>query len=185
VCTALLAYSYHIVILNTVVRFEQEQPSLVFLWNLDKLKRITMKKIILACLIGAVVMSTQAVAKDDRVKFAIKPLLESEKAKQALLDVPVYFAGQSHAKPSKVWGEVSTNKKTNAFMKSDQEACEWVMLSALKALQERAKREGMNAVINIKSNYKHNEFSSSTEFECGAGNVMAGVALKGDLAKLP
>ena len=41
----------------------------------------------------------------------------------------------------------------------------------------------MDAVVNIKSNYKHHEFSSSTEFECGAGNIIAGVALKADLVK--
>ena len=144
-----------------------------------------MKKILLACLLGTVVMSANVSAKDDRLKFPIESLLKSDKAKQALLDIPVYFAGQSHATPSKVWGEVSTNQKTNAFNKSDQEACEWVLLSALKALQERAMREGMNAVVNIRSNYKHNEFSSSTEFECGAGNIIAGVALKGDLVILP
>ena len=144
-----------------------------------------MKKILLACLVGSVMMSTNALAKDDRVKFSIEPLLSSDKAKQALLNVPVYFAGQPHAEPTKVWGEVSTSQKTNAFLKSNQEACEWVLLSALKALQERARREGMNAVVNIRSNYKHQEFTSSEEFECGAGNVIAGVALKGDLVTLP
>lgn len=144
-----------------------------------------MKKILLACLMGSVLMSANAVAKDDRIKFSIKSVLNSDKAKKALHDVPVYFAGQTHAKPSKVWGEVTTSQKTNAFNKSDKEACEWVLLSALKALQERAKREGMNAVVNIKSNYKHQEFASSKEFECGAGNIIAGVALKADLVKLP
>jgi uncharacterized protein YbjQ (UPF0145 family) len=57
------------------------------------------------------------------------------------------------------------------------------MLSALKALQERAVREGMDAVVNIESNYKNRQFSSETEFECGAGAIMAGVALKGTLVK--
>lgn len=42
----------------------------------------------------------------------------------------------------------------------------------------------MNAVMNISSYYKKREFVSDTEFECGAGFVMAGVTLKGDLVKL-
>ena len=67
----------------------------------------------------------------------------------------------------------------------DQEACEWAFLSAIKALQERAQKDGMNAVVNITSNYKHQSFASKTEFECGAGNIMAGVALKADIVKLP
>ena len=57
------------------------------------------------------------------------------------------------------------------------------MLSALKALQQRAVKEGMDAVVGIESNYKKRHFVSETEFECGAGALMAGVALKGTLVK--
>lgn len=129
-------------------------------------------------------VSSSAYARDDRLKFQIKPLLESTKAKDALLSIPLHFAEDSPTKYEKKYGSVSTNKKTNAFMKSDQEACEWAMLSALKALQERAEREGMTDVINITSNYKNKPFSSTTEFECGSGAIMAGVALKGTLVKI-
>jgi uncharacterized protein YbjQ (UPF0145 family) len=140
-----------------------------------------MKKLILALVLTA--LTTSAYARDDISKYPIAKLLESSKAKEALLDIPLYFGTQKHKAVTKKYGEVSTNKKTNAFMKSDTEACEWVMLSALKALQERAVREGMDAVVNIESNYKNRQFSSETEFECGAGAIMAGVALKGTLVK--
>jgi uncharacterized protein YbjQ (UPF0145 family) len=140
-----------------------------------------MKKLILALVLTA--LTTSAYARDDISKYPIAKLLESSKAKEALLDIPLYFSTQKHKTITKKYGEVSTNKKTNAFMKSDTEACEWVMLSALKALQERAVREGMDAVVNIESNYKNRPFASKTEFECGAGAVMAGVALKGTLVK--
>jgi len=140
-----------------------------------------MKKLILA--VALTILTTSAYARDDIGKYSIASLLESSKAKEALLDIPLYFATQKHKPVAEKYGEVSTNKKTNAFMKSDTEACEWVMLSALKALQERAVREGMDPVINIESNYKHNRFASEAEFECGAGAVMAGVALKGTLVK--
>jgi uncharacterized protein YbjQ (UPF0145 family) len=140
-----------------------------------------MKKLILA--LALTILTTSAYARDDIGKYSITNLLESSKAKEALLDIPLYFATQKHKSVASKYGEVSTNKKTNAFMKSDTEACEWVMLSALKALQERAVREGMDAVVNIESNYKNHSFVSETEFECGAGAVMAGVALKGTLVK--
>jgi uncharacterized protein YbjQ (UPF0145 family) len=52
-------------------------------------------------------------------------------------------------------------------------------------LQERARREGGNAVINIVSNYKDIPFSSETQYECGAGNVVGGVALRGEVVQLP
>ncbi len=142
-----------------------------------------LSKIIITSLLTLIV-ATSAHARDDRLKFKVEPLLESTKAKNALLSVPLHFAENSPTKFESKYGEVSTNKKTNAFMKSDQEACEWAMLSALKALQERAVREGMTHVINITSNYKNVPFSSTSEFECGAGAVMAGVALKGTLVKI-
>lgn len=140
-----------------------------------------MKKLILTALLT--ILNTSAHARDDVGKYSIAKLLETSKAKEVLLDVPLYFSTQKHKTIAKKYGEVSTNKKTNAFMKSDTEACEWVMLSALKALQERAVREGMDAVVNIESNYKKRHFASETEFECGAGAMMAGVALKGTLVK--
>ncbi|MBE0457528.1 excinuclease ABC subunit A [Pseudoalteromonas sp. KG3] len=142
-------------------------------------------KLITSLLLASSLLTITAVeARDDIGKYPIQSLLETSKAKEALLDIPLYFADQVHTKESSKYGEVITNKKTNAFNKSDREACEWVMLSALKALQERAVKEGMNAVVNIQSYYKKREFVSSTEYECGAGALMAGVALKGTLVKL-
>lgn len=59
-----------------------------------------------------------------------------------------------------------------------------MFLSAMIALQDRARREGGNAVVNIRSYYKKNEVNSSSEFECGAGAVMAGVTLEGEVVTL-
>jgi uncharacterized protein YbjQ (UPF0145 family) len=52
------------------------------------------------------------------------------------------------------------------------------------SLQNRAKKMGANAVINIVSYYNKETMSSITEFECRAGALMAGVALKGDFVKI-
>ncbi|HKJ18389.1 MAG TPA: excinuclease ATPase subunit [Xanthomonadales bacterium] len=94
--------------------------------------------------------------------------------------VKFYFGNQPHPEVVKSFGQDRTNKKTNAFGKSDDEACQWVMLSALLQLKQRADQLGANAVINIKSNYKNNLTSSETEYTCGAGAIMSGVALVGD-----
>ena len=77
-----------------------------------------------------------------------------------------------------------TNKKTNAFNKSDEVACEWVAQSAIISLHQAAKNAGANAVTNIVSFYKSNERKDAKTYECHAGALMAGVALKGDLAKV-
>lgn len=129
--------------------------------------------------------STQAVSRDDRQRFSIKEALSTEVAKQKLnAKIRFYFGNQSHGKIAKKFGHFSSNKKTNAFGKSDQQACEWAFLSAMMSLQKRAQSEGGNAVIDIRSNYKNTEFKSDTEFECGAGAIMAGVALTGTVVEL-
>ena len=129
-------------------------------------------------------LSQQAFARDDRLMFPINNALSAPAAQEKLQGIDFYFGNQKHPKILKDFGEVSTNKKTNAFNKSDMQACEWVFLSAMLELQERARRLGANAVINIKSNYKNNEVVSDTEYQCGAGTLFAGVALKGRIVKL-
>ena len=84
----------------------------------------------------------------------------------------------------KSYGTFETSKKTNAFNKSDLVACQHVFLSAVIELQERARKEGGNAVINIKSNYENHIRESATEFTCGAGAVIGGVALTGEVVTL-
>jgi hypothetical protein len=96
--------------------------------------------------------------------------------------VSFYFGNTPHAEPVRVIGERRTNQKTNAFNKPDVEACEWVMLSALLRMHSAAVNAGANAVINIQSNFKNDLFVSDTQYSCGAGGIVAGVALIGTLA---
>jgi uncharacterized protein YbjQ (UPF0145 family) len=99
--------------------------------------------------------------------------------------VRFYFGTQAHPAVIETLGTDKTSQKTNAFAKSDEKACHWAFLSAMLRLEKRAKDLGANAVINIVSNYNNVESSSQTEFECHAGGIMAGVALKGDFVKIP
>jgi len=131
----------------------------------------------------ATVAASHAYARDTVANFPIDEALKSEPGK-VTDDVGLYFAGQHHTSVAKSYGEFATNKKTNAFGKSDEKACQHVFLSAVIELQERARKEGGNAVINIKSNYRNEERASATEYTCGAGAVIAGVALKGDVVTL-
>ncbi|MBF6623525.1 MAG: excinuclease [Pseudomonas stutzeri] len=79
---------------------------------------------------------------------------------------------------------VTTSKKTNAFNKTDEAACSWALQSALIGMEKSAKAAGANAVVDIVSNYKHVEYKDSSKYECHAGAVMAGVALKANFAKV-
>ena len=95
-----------------------------------------------------------------------------------------FYLGHAPRGASIVHKGATTSKKTNAFGKSDQVACNWVLQSALITLQNSAKAAGANAVVNLVSNYNHQEYKSSENYECHAGAIMAGVALKGDYAKM-
>lgn len=144
-----------------------------------------MKKVTLLAALCLTLGAGPAVARDDVQSYSIAEAMSLEHAKQKLgNDIKFYFGEQSHGKIEKNFGNVATNKKTNAFNKSDKEACQWVFLSAMIQLKDRAKREGGNAVVNIKSNYKNNLSTSDTEFKCGAGTFVAGVALVGDVVQL-
>jgi uncharacterized protein YbjQ (UPF0145 family) len=130
-------------------------------------------------------ISSAADARDTIVRVSVEEAMTTEDAKVTLdVGVRFFFGDQKHAEVVRRIGTYTANKKTNAFNKSDQEACKWAFLSAMVSLQKRALAEGGNAVVNIRSFYKKREFTSAAEFECGAGAVVAGVALVGDVVKL-
>ncbi|WP_417067192.1 hypothetical protein [Niveibacterium terrae] len=126
-----------------------------------------------------------AQARDTELHLSIDEAMASTDAK-AKLDsgVKFFFANQKTPAIEKSFGEDSTNKKTNAFGKSDEEACRWAFLSAMIQLQNRARQLGADAVVDIESFYKRDAEKSATDYECHAGAVLAGVALKGRFVKL-
>ena len=93
-----------------------------------------------------------------------------------------YLAGAPTPKVVKKFGEDTSNAKTNAFNKTPEEACRWNALSALLKLQEHAKRDGANAVVDLVSYRDHQDFRSPTDIECSDGAFLAGIALKGTYA---
>ena len=146
-----------------------------------------MKNIICLTIFFALTLSIvwPAQARDTKYLLPIAVALEIKDAKARLDGSVKFFFGNQE--PPKVLAKLSTdvtNLKTNAVGKSDEKACNWVFLSAMLALEKRAKQLGANAVINIVSYYKKEVMSSATEFECHAGAVIAGVALRGEFVKI-
>jgi hypothetical protein len=142
-----------------------------------------MKRHLMLAALCATLTTSQAFARDSVADYSVDAALASEPGK-VTPDVALFFAGQKHPVVLQSFGEFATNKKTNAFGKSDMEACQHVFLSAVLELQDRARKQGGNAVVNIKSNYRNELRASPSEFTCGAGAVIAGVALVGDVVKL-
>lgn len=137
---------------------------------------------LLAC--ACFLVSGAALGRDDIGTFPVAGVLSNPAYASRLEGVTFFFGDQAHPAVEKSFGEYMSNKKTNAVGKSDQEACEWAFLSALLSFRDRALSLGGNAVVNIRGWYKKHDFTSTTEFQCGAGATMAGVTLKGDVVKL-
>jgi len=139
----------------------------------------------LTVLAFAVTLCLPAVARDTVLHIPLADVLAMPDA-QSKLDpaVKFYLAGQSTPRVLKRFSTDVSNPKTSGVGKSDEFGCKWAALTALMHLQDQAKREGGNAVIDIVSYYKKNEYRSATDFECHAGAIIIGVALRGTYAKI-
>lgn len=139
--------------------------------------------ILLVVVIATFIAPRPGLARDEVLMMPIREAINLGEGREKLDGtVKFYFANQSHPRVSKSFGTQVTNKKTNAFAKGDAAACHWVFLSALIQLQDYAKKVGANAVVNIVSFYKKAPFGSDTMYECHKGFLMAGVALRGEVA---
>lgn len=137
------------------------------------------------CGLIAATLTTSVQARDTVHMLPVEAAMTTADARLKLdPEISFIFADAPHGNVIEQHGNFVTNKKTNAFGKDDNTACNWVMLSALLSLQDRVRTEGGNAVINIESYYNQQPSASRTEFECHAGAIMAGVALRGDVVTL-
>lgn len=141
-----------------------------------------MKKKLLVILACTALVPTLAQARDT-IHFLDFKSVVAEATAENRLDGSVKFYLDAAPRNTKIiTNGVTTSKKTNAFGKDDEVACRWVLQSALIHLQNSAKAAGANAVVNLVSNYNHKAYASADKYECHAGTLMAGVALKGDYA---
>ncbi|WP_181179032.1 excinuclease ATPase subunit [Methylibium rhizosphaerae] len=143
-----------------------------------------MKNILMFALLAGAI-GTPAMARDTELHLPFADVLAMPEA-QSKLDgsIKFYLSGQKTPKVLEKKGEESVSKKTNGANKDDVTACKWAALSVLLTMQEQARRVGANAVVNIVSNYKHQPSKSPKDYECHAGAIIVGVALKGTYAKV-
>lgn len=138
----------------------------------------------LSILVGALLLTwTSVAAAEEYQKHPVSAVLENHDS-EIDSDIALYFRGENTPSVAEEHGEYTANRRTKATRRSDDEACQWVMLSALLALQERAESEGGNAVVDIRSIYKDHEMEDGSQYECEAGFIMAGAALRGKVVTL-
>jgi hypothetical protein len=122
-----------------------------------------------------------ATARNTTLHLGIADVLAEHKAELGS-DIAFYFGKQPSPPIKQKFDTYVTNRKTNSVGRPDDVVCRWAMLSALIELRNRARELHANAVINIVSYYKRDVFSSEKQYECHAGNIIAGVALRGTVA---
>lgn len=123
-------------------------------------------------------------ARDVVIKLSIEEALATPDAKSMLKPSIKFMFGPNEAPAAKSLGSFTSSKKANSFGKDDKGACQRAFLSTLLSFQDRAIREGGDAVVKLTSFYRRNALASETEFECGTGAVMVGVAYQGEVIKL-
>jgi hypothetical protein len=145
------------------------------------MKKATTLSLVISTLTILASLSTPAQARDTQYMLSIEEGMNTKSDVTLDDSVKFYFAGQKHPVVLKTFKTDVSNLKTNSFGKGDEVACNWAFLSTLLSFQKRAKELGANAVINLVSYYKKNEMASAAQFECHAGAIIAGVALKGEI----
>ena len=142
-----------------------------------------MRKMILAAM--ALVAATAVHARNEAVMLPLADVVKLG-LEQGKLDGSVSFhlSGASTPAISEKLGDDVSNKKTNGVGKDDATACNWAALSALMAFEAKAKQKGANAVVDLHSFNKKQSTRDPVNFECRAGNVMAGVTFKGTDARV-
>jgi hypothetical protein len=123
-------------------------------------------------------------ARDVVIRVSIAEALATSDAKAMLKPTLHLEFGESAGNVESSLGRFTSSKKANSFGHDDKRACQRAFLSAMLSFQDRVAREGGDAVVRLVSYYRRRPFSSSTEFECGTGALMVGVAFQGDVVKL-
>lgn len=141
-----------------------------------------MKFLIKTSVVSVAILLAACAPRDTTHYLSINEALNSPEAKQVLNpNIKLYFGKPAPGRI--IAANAVSNKKTNSANKTDEKACQRAFLSAVKQFQDRAAASGATKVGNLVSYYKKNTYKSTTQYECHAGNIIAGVALKGDIVK--
>jgi uncharacterized protein YbjQ (UPF0145 family) len=140
-----------------------------------------MKIAAIAAFAAAVSLSSLAIAADETVNMPIKDGLEAGKHTKNTIadDIKLYFGKQKTPAVGKKMWEGSTTQKS--MRKSQKEHCETAFVSAILRLQDRARKEGGNAVVGIVSGGNND---SASEYTCTSGRVTGSVTLRGTVVTL-
>jgi hypothetical protein len=117
------------------------------------------KKLLALIITSLFIITPEAHSRDSKHLFSIQDAMITADFQAKLNpNIKFFFGNQAHAEIESVVGKYTSNKKTNAFNRSDEVACQRAFLSALLSFQQRAQNNGGNAVVEIESYYKKYHF---------------------------
>lgn len=139
-----------------------------------------LKKIIAGSLILFV---TAVFARSDYVYLDAQQVANGPQGKQRLSGIAYFMKGQNHPAVVQELGEVHSSKKTRNLGRGDEESCEIALVSALIAIEKKAKSMGADAVINMESYTRDKISADTTKLECNVGSAVANMAVRGTMVK--
>jgi len=134
-----------------------------------------MRNLILVCIMITSMLLMNGCAADGMQKLSIKKALRDTRA-NSKLDRRIRLSFGKRGGGGREWTAI---RRTNGINKTTEEACNRAFISALIALQERAKKQGRRSVVGIYSYHKKKVYSSTSRFQCDDGKMMSAVTLRG------
>lgn len=138
-------------------------------------KIVTLSLMVLVCV---------AFARSDFLQMELPKVTGGEQGKQKLSGVQYFMKGTNHPEVEINMGEVHSTKKTRNVGRGDYESCEVAALSALIAIEKKAKSMGADAVIDIESYTRDKISADTTKIECNVGSTVAHMAIRGTMVRL-
>jgi hypothetical protein len=129
-------------------------------------------------------LAAPAFGRDSEVSFSAREAAKSDRGKEHLLGVPFYLAAEKHPTVKRVLSEFSSDRSANGAFRSDKASCQSAFLDALRRMQEQARQDGADAIVDIVSTTGGKQTESPTDFRCVAGAMVVHVGLKGKLVEL-
>jgi|GEM_PF-943625 len=168
-----------------------QQPTKAYLLEQLPMKHATVVSLIRPPVLAAVVVSwlllavaPHTSARETEHFFEVSQAVTSKLGRTRLLEVPFYMKGQEGApEATQSLGTWTQERSTRGVMRTDKTSCDVAFLSALIALQESAKKDGADAIVNLVSATRGKTTESPTHYRCISGATIAHVALTGDIIK--
>lgn len=127
-------------------------------------------------------MAATVQARETEHFFEVSQAVESKLGRTKLLDVPFYMKGQDGAPEAvKLLGTWSQERSSRGLLRGDKKSCDVAFLSALIAIQESARKDGADTIVNLVSSTKGKTTESPTHYRCIAGATIVHVGLTGDV----